>query len=117
MKKLKFITIIATTMAISCFTAIAYAANLADTHLAKGANCAACHGTENVTSGAFVENGSCLQCHGPLEKLQQKFAALGKKNPHDNHLGEIECALCHRGHMPSESYCLQCHKNFVMPMK
>lgn len=117
MKKLKFITIIATTMAISCFTATAYAADLAAAHIAKGVNCTACHGTEKVTSGAFVENGSCLQCHGPLETLQHKLAALGKKNPHDNHLGEIECALCHRGHSPSESYCLQCHKNFVMPMK
>lgn len=91
-------------------------ANLADKHVQKGFQCAACHEKEPPQKDCFIENSQCLVCHGPLEKLKEKYSSLGKKNPHDNHLGEIECTLCHRGHAKSESYCLQCHKNFHMPM-
>lgn len=91
--------------------------NLADRHTAKNIPCTACHGPEKPQPGALVENEQCLACHGPLDSLKQKFVSLGKKNPHDNHLGDIECSLCHMGHQPSRAYCLQCHKNFEMPMK
>ena len=39
-----------------------------------------------------------------------------ERNPHESHLGETPCAVCHHAHSESRSYCLDCHKNFDMPM-
>ena len=106
-----------TAVFLMAFASSCNASVLADRHTAKSVPCSVCHETDKVESGAFVENERCLACHGPLEVLQNKYETLGGKNPHKNHLGEIECTLCHKGHQPSESYCMQCHKNFSMPMK
>jgi fumarate reductase flavoprotein subunit len=37
-------------------------------------------------------------------------------NPHASHLGNIPCSSCHMGHQESKAYCLNCHKNFDMPI-
>ncbi len=89
---------------------------LADMHKAGNVKCAACHGKKAPAKGATVDNARCIACHGTYEKLASKSMpkeALGG-NPHKSHLGPIECAICHRGHQPSETYCLKCHKNFDM---
>jgi len=30
-------------------------------------------------------------------------------NPHDSHLGELECGRCHHQHKASENACAACH--------
>ena len=55
----------------------------------------------------------CFDCHEPnehtsYEEVIQLTAGL-ELNPHDSHLGEMECATCHKTHRPSEDYCAQCH--------
>ena len=90
----------------------------ADSHKARGLGCIVCHETEKPEPMAEVSSNKCIACHGTRNSIASRSAAKwGKKNPHDNHLGEIECALCHKGHEPSESYCLKCHRDFQMPMK
>jgi cytochrome c nitrite reductase small subunit len=56
----------------------------------------------------------CFDCHEAnehtgYEEVTQRTAGL-EINPHDSHLGEMECATCHKMHKPSEDYCAQCHE-------
>lgn len=90
---------------------------LADRHQAKGLGCVMCHETDKPDSFAEVSSEKCLTCHGSREDLAAKTSKWSTKNPHKNHLGEVDCSVCHKGHQKSESYCLNCHKNFEMPMK
>jgi fumarate reductase flavoprotein subunit len=97
-----------------------YAADsgIASLHVAKGLNCAGCHGTDKPEPFAEVGNDKCLQCHGPKERLVNRFAAeYGPRNPHSNHLGDIACNICHKGHEPQSVYCNSCHKDFNFKMK
>lgn len=90
---------------------------LADRHTAKNIPCSACHGKDKPTADDEVASEACLKCHS-RDAIVEKYASAGERNPHKNHLGEIDCALCHKGHSKSEAYCMQCHKsNFQMPMK
>mgnify|MGYP000026872891 FL=1 len=90
---------------------------LAERHSQKGLSCQSCHGQAQPKAGDTVANDQCLQCHGPLEKLQAKFADKKEYNPHKNHLGDIDCVLCHKGHSQSVAYCQECHQDFKMSMR
>lgn len=103
--------------AIQCSALAADAPVLAERHKAKGVGCIMCHGTEKPEPFAEVSADKCLACHGPRDALAKKTEKWGKRNPHDNHLGEVECSVCHKGHQKSASYCSNCHKDFTMPMK
>jgi hypothetical protein len=85
-------------------------------HAKAKVDCAGCHGKEAPVLDTTVENGRCLACHGPLETLAAKSAPkdFPKRNPHNSHLGDIACTVCHHAHAPSAVYCLDCHKNFKM---
>jgi hypothetical protein len=76
--------------------------------------CGACHGKDLPKEGAEVENKQCLACHGPADRLAAASAPkdFPDRNPHKSHLGEINCTVCHKGHVKSETYCLNCHKAF-----
>lgn len=81
--------------------------------------CMGCHGKELPKPDSTVENSRCLECHGPLEKLAKKTEPkdFPDRNPHKSHLGDIACTVCHKGHQPSIVYCLDCHRNFKMPIQ
>lgn len=102
---------------VQCAAFAADAAVLADRHQAKGLGCVMCHGTDKPEPFAEVPADKCLACHGSRAALAKKTEKWGKRNPHDNHLGEVECSVCHKGHQKSASYCSNCHKDFTMPMK
>lgn len=91
-----------------------FCANLADLHKEEGENCTICH-QSTPSAGAEVERAVCLQCH-PRSLIESKYEVMGNRNPHKNHLGELECTLCHKGHAASQSYCLQCHSNIKHEM-
>ncbi len=83
--------------------------NLADRHVAKLGGCQGCHGEGMPKNGAAVTKGQCLACHGgSYEKLAEKTDNL-EINPHDSHLGTIECTKCHRGHQKPVLECARCH--------
>ena len=51
-----------------------------------------------------------LKCHGSYEKLAKLTAKPGEKfNPHDSHMGRIECTQCHSMHAKSHYICRDCH--------
>lgn len=87
---------------------------LADRHASYGASCQSCHGSGKPTSTPMKD--SCLTCHGSYTELAQKTAG-GLLNPHQAHLGEPNCTLCHHGHEKSVNACAgggelgDCHGN------
>jgi len=59
------------------------------------------------------ETQFCFDCHLPnehtgYEEVIQRTEGL-ELNPHDSHLGEMDCDICHKTHRVSEDYCAQCH--------
>ncbi|EGO64981.1 cytochrome c3 [Acetonema longum] len=100
---------------------------LAARHSAENVNCTDCHQAtivEKMHEGFAYVTGQyedplkersatredCLKCH--QDDWQQTVTATqyDHRNPHDSHLGEIDCSLCHKMHRTSEVYCAQCHE-------
>lgn len=90
---------------------------LAAQHVNQGIFCSRCH-QHDFEIGTEVGNEVCLSCHDSYEQLAvlTEHPTVKSQNPHRSHLGEIDCVVCHHGHMESASYCLQCHTNFDMPI-
>lgn len=88
-------------------------------HAAKGFGCAACHGQDIAGTGGVVDNAACLGCHQPMADLISRTTPpdFPERNPHQSHLGEIGCAICHVAHGESKVYCLECHAKFEMTIK
>lgn len=80
-------------------------------HAQAMVDCSGCHGKETPLLDATVENARCLVCHGPQEKLAARSALkeFPKRNPHNSHMGEMSCTVCHQAHFDSKVYCLDCH--------
>lgn len=80
---------------------------LADRHIAAGMQCTTCH-KDAPKPGAYVSKDQCQTCH--------KYADLAKAtsklnpNPHFNHLGNVNCMDCHKGHQQPQLMCNDCHK-------
>jgi len=86
---------------------------LSDKHKVAGIPCEGCH-KENPPKEQ-VPTPVCNGCHGNQEKITEKTKKI-MPNPHESHLGEVKCELCHHGHKPSENYCGTCHEfNFKVP--
>jgi len=100
---------------------------LAAKHGEAKTNCLDCHQqsiTEKIHEGVAYVTGSyekplkerdfsseqCLQCHSKDWDKTVAATSFEMSNPHDSHLGEIECHLCHKMHRESEVYCAQCHE-------
>lgn len=68
-------------------------------------SCQTCH-----KDGKFAapSQKTCLQCHQSYEALAKKTAG-GKFNPHDSHMGRVECTQCHGMHKKSHFICHDCH--------
>ncbi|WP_168205865.1 flavocytochrome c [Geobacter sp. FeAm09] len=85
---------------------------LADLHTALGVTCASCHGTAKVAAVDDSErsiNVTCVGCHGNLDAMAAQARAGSHVNPHKSHLGDINCTVCHMGHVQSKAYCTNCH--------
>ena len=86
-------------------------------HNRADVDCAGCHGGASPIDEE-VSNERCLACHGPMDALvaKTKPAIHADRNPHESHLGEIACTVCHKAHEESQVYCLDCHKKFEMTL-
>ena len=80
---------------------------LAKKHTVAGILCEGCH--KEGTSKEQVTTAVCIQCHGDRAKLGEQTQKV-IPNPHDSHVGDVECELCHHAHKPSENYCGNCHE-------
>jgi len=92
---------------------------LVESHTKRNIKCISCHGTEQPTAGSTVESTVCLKCHGSYKTLAAKTFRKEdpKVNPHQSHLGEVGCDVCHHVHSASQIYCLECHKTFNLRFK
>jgi fumarate reductase flavoprotein subunit len=84
---------------------------LAGSHVEKeNADCITCHdGKVKVEDSETSVNNGCINCHGDLASVAETVAVKGEINPHESHLGKINCTSCHGGHAPSFVYCNNCH--------
>jgi hypothetical protein len=80
---------------------------LADKHKNRGTECSGCH-KENPPK-QDVPMAVCLGCHGDYGKVAAKTDKLDP-NPHDSHLGEVDCGKCHHAHKASVNACIPCHE-------
>ncbi len=80
---------------------------LADNHKSRGTDCSGCH--KESPSKQDVPVVVCLGCHGDYGKVGTKTNKLDP-NPHDSHLGEIECGKCHHAHKVPVNACNECHQ-------
>lgn len=54
-------------------------------------------------------NDMCLKCHTDLDAIKEKTDYGNGINPHDSHLGDLNCADCHKMHNKSQAACMKCH--------
>ncbi len=99
------------------FTSVVESNFLDARHYSGNITCTSCH-DKDILGENTVENRRCLDCHGPLAELVAKTTPLefSDRNPHNSHLGEINCTVCHAGHAESKIYCLECHPKFEMKL-
>jgi fumarate reductase flavoprotein subunit len=79
---------------------------LADKHKNLGVECSGCH--RESPPKQMPGSDVCMGCHGDAAKISEKTSKLDT-NPHDTHMGEMDCHQCHKGHQRSVSVCNQCH--------
>jgi hypothetical protein len=84
----------------------AASAQLDAKHGKQQVDCAGCHGTAIPEARPKTED--CLRCHETYEAVAARTRDV-KPNPHESHLGEIRCTLCHRAHVAPVFYCERCH--------
>ena len=89
---------------------------LGATHAKEDVTCSSCHGEALPLLDDKPTNDRCLGCHESYEALAAKTPGKDhpSRNPHDSHLGPINCRVCHKAHDASINYCLECHKLFDM---
>jgi fumarate reductase flavoprotein subunit len=80
---------------------------LADKHRNRGTDCSGCHKESPLEQDVPV--AVCLGCHGDYGKVAAKTNKLDP-NPHNSHLGEVDCGKCHHAHKASVNACNECHQ-------
>ena len=67
--------------------------------------CTACHKTMPPKA---PEQSQCLTCHVFYAQLAKATKNMNP-NPHDSHLGRVNCTECHSMHGQSRFMCQDCH--------
>ncbi len=75
-------------------------------HRLSGIACTDCHGTAKPAKAP--DTAKCVSCH-PEYKKGPLQANKDLQNPHDSHMGDLDCSVCHHQHAKSENFCSQCH--------
>ena len=107
---------------VFCWMSLAQTADAASfreqgIHHKEGVSCKDCHQVEKPKDAPSYK--TCLECHGPYEKLAKRTKKL-HGNPHDSHLGPMDCLKCHGVHEPMELEkipCMECHNDFEYKVK
>lgn len=94
---------------VAGLSVVADAVEIRGKHAAEGVKCVDCHKVDKPVAEASVT--ACLECHGDYAKVAELTKSL-HANPHDSHLGRMQCLKCHKVHRPSEIVCIECHSEF-----
>lgn len=101
-------------LSVVLLSSVAIAKELKGKHKENAVACVDCHKTDKPMKAASVE--SCKECHGTYADVKELTKKLPEANPHDSHLGELDCRDCHKIHRASEVVCASCHNfDFVAP--
>jgi len=86
---------------------------LSHSHQLSGVACADCHGITRPAKPS--EQKKCLSCHADYKRVAiQTDKTL--PHPHDSHMGDLDCGLCHHQHSRSEDFCSRCHEwKYLVP--
>lgn len=76
-------------------------------HAQQSVTCRLCHAMFFPEEEAAMEQ--CINCHGTYEHLAELTGETSPVNPHESHLGELKCNVCHKAHEESVLYCNKCH--------
>jgi len=79
---------------------------LSHSHQLNRVTCAECHGMTKPAKPP--EQKKCLSCHADYKKIVIETDKT-LPSPHDSHMGDLDCGLCHHQHSKSENFCSQCH--------
>ena len=79
---------------------------LGEEHKKAGIVCEECH-KDGAPKGDVI-TATCFKCHISYLKLAERTNRI-TPNPHESHIGNLECIACHHIHKPSEDYCKECH--------
>ena len=86
---------------------------MGDKHKKAGIVCEECHRDGSPEGNVITD--ICFKCHIGYSKLAERTNKI-TPNPHESHLGYLECVACHHIHKLSEDYCRECHKfGFKVP--
>ncbi|MGX9460830.1 cytochrome c3 family protein [Shewanella sp. A14] len=102
-------------IALLTMTFFTQAVELRGSHKENKVACKSCH-IDGLKKPGKMEG--CLNCHESYDALKALTADKGlEANPHDSHLGNLDCSDCHLIHKPSgEAICAECHNfDFVTP--
>lgn len=109
---------------------------LSNVHAEKGVSCLDCHEEQAMktqhkaalagtpVTKLKVDKKACFNCHiannkhasyEEVAKLTSDFDP--KLNPHDSHIGRLECRACHHVHNGSHNKCSECHTGQSWPWK
>ena len=66
------------------------------------------------SENGFVTKNQCLKCHVSYEDLAKKTANL-EPNPHDNHMGKVNCEDCHKANQAVIIRLTNSLSNHLMP--
>lgn len=99
----------------------AWAMEIGGAHTDQGFACADCHGTDEPEAAPAI--AACLECHGSYEEIAEATKPAepdpedpeSYANPHDSHMGQLDCTSCHKTHSPSELVCAECHSFDLEP--
>lgn len=77
--------------------------------MAKGPHqampCTQCHKDAKMSAPS---QKTCLECHVSYAEVAKRTASA-KVNPHDSHMGRVDCNECHKMHGKSQYICRDCH--------
>jgi len=87
--------------------------SLSHSHQLNGVTCADCHGLTRPAKPP--EQKKCLSCHANYKEIATQTDKT-LPPPHDSHMGDLDCGLCHHQHSKSENFCSQCHEwKYLVP--
>ena len=105
-------------LAFALLTMLSWSASaeeIGGAHASMNFSCTDCHQTDTPDGPPAMK--SCLECHASYAALATATAPTdvdpadkeSSANPHDSHMGQIDCYSCHKTHSQSELICAECH--------
>jgi len=80
-------------------------------HASKYITCCGCHGSGAKFTARPTNWDRCKGCHPGYDSSADELSSQTppKVDPHQSHVDNLTCGVCHKAHAASSVYCLECH--------